>query len=293
MRLETISEVDMSRRQFLKTMGKGAMAAVAPKTALKGLVGGAKTGMTTSYPKTPTEMKAWLLKLIKDRNLEQMWKKSAHAQTTKIIAGNHAVKLKRGIIRFSDATDADIKELEQKLVGLDRQDLMNFADPSYDEPQYFEDLEHVLSDYSNMSDDLAYFGGPMPYWITRYRVSQFMGRDVGMDHPFVKDRKKWYQHMGDTEYGIEDAIKENDFLKIIANSASPERIKEIFGPSGPKLWTQEELDKRKAGIQDKEDEPLKTKNDQQEVSSEPETPDSWRTQSVEFESKLVARLRHL
>lgn len=42
MRLETISEVDMSRRQFMKLGGQAAMAAAAPKTALKGLMGGAK-----------------------------------------------------------------------------------------------------------------------------------------------------------------------------------------------------------------------------------------------------------
>src|SRR5882672_5564546 len=82
MHLSDLSEADMSRRLFLKVGGQAAMAAAAPKSALKGLVGKAAPGASTAaiIPKTPKAMKAALLKWIQDNKLEQYWRNLARKE---------------------------------------------------------------------------------------------------------------------------------------------------------------------------------------------------------------------
>lgn len=303
MRLEILSEEPkkdpdqpkkpgMSRRDFLKNIGKGAMAAANPEGALKGLIGSGTPTAGFQIPKTPVEMKAAILKLIKDRNLESIWAKNADEYI--------ADQMKQPDFNAQmNKRKKTIEAFRNELIEGDRNELMYYAG-KFDDVT-LEDLNHVLS---GLEDDLRMqemWGGPIPEWVTRYRVSQFLGRDVGMDHPFVKDRLKWYQYMGNTSYEISDVKMENEFLNIIKSSASPKRIKEIFGTANPKPVTQDELDKQRAEMHKSDvDERGESGYDKDERKDEfdqappaPEEPDSWRTQHVEFEHKLVARLRRL
>jgi hypothetical protein len=87
----------------------------------------------------------------------------------------------------------------------------------------------------------------------------------------------------------------SDIGKIIANldkSSYPE------GPTYSELKpddTWETWSSRKRAEHKKKEDDRKNLQRQEfdKASPEPETPDSWRTQSVEFEHKLVARLRRL
>ncbi len=272
----------MSRRQFLKTMGKGAMAAAAPKQALKSLVGEPKkaaASVVAAIPKTPSAMKAALIKWMKDNNLEQRWLKYykedlERNETTKEEFEKAMAQRKAAGGRYFKGSYEDyLKWLANDYVDTFRSELLNLAEPSYDEPAYLEDLQHVLDTYDN---ERFTDGMPIPEWVTRYRVSQFMGRDVGMDHPFVQDREQWLKHFYTGVYNVPDPKVEEQFINIIKTSTSPERYKDLFGTDDPKPTP--EKDKPKP------EEPKRIDSDE---------PDSWRTQSVEFEHKLVARLRRL
>lgn len=275
MRLESINglyEADLSRRDFLKWVGKGAAAAASPKSAIKGLIGGSKAASATvPLPNTPAEMKLALLKWIKDKNLEKLWQQNALNYVNR-----PEVKLD------SEARKKTIK----MLVDGDRDEVMSFADPVYDEPQYIEDLQHVLNSFQ---DDAAYrdwvFGGPLPEWITRYRLSQWAGKPIDINNPLIKNRDHWTDFLQDWEASPE-AIKQ--FESLIKQTVSPERYKELMGDES--IQKPEDIEDRSNTVTQDDYDRWKEFKD---APPPQEEPDSWHTQHVEFEDKLVSRLRRL
>lgn len=271
----------MSRRQFLKTSGQAAMAAASPKTALKGLAKAASP--IAAIPKTPASMKAALLKWIKDNNFEPYWRSLARKEelgrhTEAQYNADMAKRKAAGKAYLKISFEDYIKKREDDYVDTFKEDILSWAEPAYDEPAYLEDLDHILD---NGADDRITKGIPLPEWVTRFRVSQFMGRDVGMNHPFVKDREAWHEHFASGVWGKPDPVTEKEFDNIIRSSMSPERYKEFYQyENEPKVETGDEDEGFTQADYDK------AMKDKKEFEGPEYNSGNWSSQSVEFENKL-------
>lgn len=288
MRLSDLSE-DLSRRDFLKTTGKAAMAAVAPKSSITKLVNSAtqSPNQIANYgvPKTPAEMKAALLRWIKDNDFETHWRKLAKENIFKGgwkgIGTGRKINGRQEVIPI-DKLDTPIgqqavkKNIEQSVKD-DYEEILSLANPSYDEPAYFEDLQHVLNNWSDDPGMLKMTNGqPLPDWVIRYKVSQFLGKDVGMDHPFVTDRETWLEQFYSGVWGTPDPKMETELANIIRTSASPERVKDLIGDG-------DDLESAESDQPERPEEPKAQQIQDYE-------PDSWNTRSIEFEQKLNTAL---
>lgn len=286
-----LDEADMSRRDFLKLTGKAAAGAAAPQSLLKGLIPGTETkGLV--LPKNQAEMVAALLKWAKDSGNYQDW----YNKCVTWYSSPHSYWYKR------DQKSPSKEEVHQKAV--DR--INEWADYTAWAPNaggggtpvgssdIWNTLNWVLWNGQRFKDDPE-----LPGWVTAYRLSQWSGKNIGLDHPLVKDREKWDKVFDKIHFGrIDNQALVDEFKNIIQStlpqSVSQEMISAIKPWKTPiKAVEEPELVDDDEGDPDMqpEVEPEEPKQEEQPSQIPTDEPDAWRTQSVEFENKLRRLVR--
>ena len=261
MRLLSISEADLSRRQFLKLTGQAAAAAAMPKLPL------VPAQAAVSYPKTQIEMETALLKWLQASGVGQK-----------------------------------LKDFSPKSFKYNIEEILHLGDPNWHgtrgyEPKTIENLAWIMYSGTRLEFGKTGLAGlevpakerwmtvTLPDWVVRYQVSNWMGKEVDINHPFVKERNKWLEFINDAEYvtGRADPKLLPEFIKIIEHSATPDRFKEVMADEF--LMTPEQIEAADREAWEKQ---YKKKQKQEFDAAPPpsDEPDIWRTQSVEFENRL-------
>lgn len=295
-----LTEADLSRRQFLKLGGQAAMAAAAPQTALKGLMGGTTKA---AQPLTQEAMKAWLLKWIKDNGLEKKWLNIANEHAS--LVWDHRIhpdpemaksEYEIMIRHYMDAYRDGILRLagDYKLYA------MSGAGNELDV------LANLLMNFN--SDNIpGLMDKELPKEVTQYWLSVWGGKPVSINNPLVANREEWSERISRAVWDIPQDASEyvpmlSELTNILKSTVSPAKFAKIQADTSKllsaiadKIETHRKYLNRQSEPMDADErEEYENLTDKQE---EPQTtvdePDSWRTQSVEFEHKLVARLRHL
>lgn len=288
-RQRRLLEADMSRRQFLKVTGQAAAGAAMPGSAIKGLMGGAPAAATSFVlPKTTDEAYLALIKWAKDTGKYQDW-------YNKCVAYYSDPRYQNYYGRPDE--NPDKPKTKEDIDKLSKQRISDWAvwnaAPAYegDQNDALDALNWVLWDGRHyQADDI------LPQWITQYRLNTWVGKDVGPEHPFIKDREKWDKAINGLSTGKASKEVKTEFANILKGMLDPQRFKKAMKDLGTR-WARVEknynpYDDESEPIPDEAEElaPEETKPAEQEVQASDE-PDSWRTQSVEFESRLRRLVR--
>lgn len=262
----------MSRRDFLKVTGKAAAGAAAPKSLLKGLIPTASS--TSPIPKNPAEATMALLGWAKKTGKYQDWfNKCTHFFSV----------LNPGLSKdqINEMAVTRIKEWAE----------WNAAECPPETPPLEAVYWIVWDGRYTGADDL------LPEWIGRYRLASWAGKDLGPNHPLLKDKAKWDTLIWPLRSGNVDPELKQEFLEIVKNTIDPKyrdaALKSIQDAwnvkpySGGSEFEGDYIKDQESEMYQKPEEP--EVEEPQNVASD-ET-DQWRTQSVEFECRLRRLVR--
>jgi hypothetical protein len=273
-----LDEADMSRRDFLKTTGKLAAGAASPKSMLKGLMGSAGTPVS-SIPKTPNEAAVALIAWAKSTGKYQDWY-------------NKCIKFFQEHPGYWGPPNPTRDQIEKEAVGrINDWAVWNAMDVDPDITNVWGATSWIVWDGTHRGAE-----DRLPPWISRYRLARWAGRDIP-DHPFIKDREKWDKLLGPINTGKASPEVKAEFLDIIKNTLPPKHLDKAIEQVN-KTWNQTHQTIHKE-FDPVEQEPYDTTGDEGDPDKQEEEPqdqfsdetDQWRTQSVEFESRLRRLVR--
>jgi hypothetical protein len=272
-----LDEADMSRRDFLKTTGKLAAGAAAPKSMLKGLVG--SVGTPASIPKNPAEAATALLAWAKSTGKYQEWY-------------NKCIKFFQEHPGYWGSPGPTRAQLDKEAVTrINDWAVWNAMDVDPNITNVWDAVNWITWDGTHYGAD-----DRLPGWISRYRLSRWAGRDIP-DHPFIKDREKWDKVLGPISTDQADPAIKAEFLNIIKDTVRPQHLDKVMEQIN-KTWKQAhhiydpvEQEPYERTWDDDEGDPDKQEPEEDTAQPPSDEPDSWRTQSVEFESRLRRLVR--
>jgi hypothetical protein len=97
---------------------------------------------------------------------------------------------------------------------------------------YFEELQHIIKDrdeenYQNNFGDRVNPTVPFPLELIAYALSEWSGSDVPINHPLVKDHKKWMAVYHDTEYDLATPESEKQLWQLVNSIAKGELLSNL------------------------------------------------------------------